>query len=166
MSDKTIEDGVIVGITYVLTDADTGEALEKTPETEPFAYLHGAGSAMPGLETGLAGKSEGDAFDLTLEAADGYGERTGPGPQMVKRSQFRRDIPIREGMRFKAPNSAGEDVNLWVTKVAGSRIYIDSEHPLVGRRLHFVGTVALVRDATEVEVQHGHAHGLHGNAQH
>lgn len=166
MSERTITDGDVVGISYVLTDADSGETLDQNAGGVPFAYLHGSGTIVKGLEAELAGKSEGYAFDVTLAPADAYGERKGPGPQAVKRSQFRRDIPLREGMRFKVENSNGEEVPLWITKVAGSRVYVDSEHPMVGRSLRFVGEVHVIRAATEEEVAHGHAHGIEGHAHH
>ena len=166
MSDRIIEDGVVVGITYILTDAETGKVLDRNAGGEPFAFLHGTGSVLKGLEVGLAGMTEGDSFDLTLAPVDAYGERKGPGPQAVKRSEFRRDIPIREGMRFKAENSNGEEVALWITKVAGSRIYVDNEHPLTGKTLRFTGEVVMVREATESETEHGHSHGLTGEGHH
>ena len=166
MSERTIQDGDIVAITYELTDAETGKVLDRNAGGEPFAFLHGKGQVLKGLEAGLTGQPEGHPFDLTLQPADAYGERKGPGPQAVKRSEFRRDIAIREGMRFKAENSKGEEVPLWITKVAGSRVYVDSEHPLTGKTLRFVGEVVLVRDATEEELAHGHAHGLTGEGHH
>lgn len=162
MSERMIEDGAVVGITYILTDAETGKVLDRNAGAEPYAFLHGTGHVLKGLETGLTGLTEGSDFDLTLEPIDGYGERKGPGPQSVKRSEFRRDVQMREGMRFKAKNSDGDEVPLWVTKVAGSRIYVDTEHPLVGKRLRFVGNVAMVREATDSEREHGHAHGMTG----
>ncbi len=166
MSDRTIEDGAIVGITYTLTDVDNGKVLDRNAGGEPFAFLSGQGQVLKGLEAGLNGMAVGTEFDLTLEPADAYGERTGPGPQAVKRREFRKDVHMREGMRFKHNNSKGEEVILWVTKIAGSRIYVDTEHPLTGKTLRFTGKVELVRDATEEELAHGHAHGVHGHANH
>lgn len=153
-----IEQDAVVTLTYVLTDADTGEELDRTTADRAFGYLHGHQNIVKGLEAALAGKAVGHAFDVTLEAADAYGERTGPGPQAVKRSQFRRDARLEKGMRFKAKGSDGKEVILFVTDVRGSRVYVDSEHPMVGRRLRFVGTVDAIRDAEPVEIEHGHAH--------
>jgi FKBP-type peptidyl-prolyl cis-trans isomerase SlyD len=166
MSDRIVEDGAIVGITYLLTDVETGKVLDQNAGGEPFAFLSGKGQILKGLAAGLEGMAEGSEFDLTLEPADGYGERKGPGPQAVKRREFRRDVHMTEGMRFKHNNSKGVEVVLWVTKIAGSRIYVDTEHPLTGKTRRFTGKVALVRDATEEEIAHGHAHGVHGHANH
>ncbi|MEK6628441.1 MAG: peptidylprolyl isomerase, partial [Bdellovibrionota bacterium] len=39
-------------------------------------------------------------------------------------------------------------------------------HPLAGVDLSFEIEVVLIRQATTEELQHGHAHGLHGHAHH
>jgi FKBP-type peptidyl-prolyl cis-trans isomerase SlyD len=162
--ERAIGDGDVVVIRYTLTEADSGEVLDRSGDATPFAYLHGHGNIVPGLEAALAGRSVGHAFDLTLEPADAYGERKGPGPQPVPRREFRKDVHLAPGMRFKAKGSSGEEVPLWVIKVAGSRVYVDREHPLVGKRLRFVGEVLSVRDSDEHERAHGHAHGPDGHA--
>jgi FKBP-type peptidyl-prolyl cis-trans isomerase SlyD len=160
---NVVADQQVVVIHYTLTDADTGETIEKTG-TEGLVYLHGAGTLLPAFEAQLAGKAEGAPFTITLPPADGYGERKGPGPQAIKRSELRKDAYIAPGMRFKAKGSNGQEVALWVVKVAGSRVWVDTEHPLVGKALTWNGTVTKVRPATDEERAHGHAHGVDGHA--
>jgi len=36
-------------------------------------------------------------------------------------------------------------------------------HPLAGENLHFEVTIAGLREATEEELAHGHAHGAHSH---
>jgi FKBP-type peptidyl-prolyl cis-trans isomerase SlyD len=45
-----------------------------------------------------------------------------------------------------------------VHKVGMSAIDVDLNHPMAGKTLHFDVSVGEVRDATEEELQHGHAH--------
>jgi FKBP-type peptidyl-prolyl cis-trans isomerase SlyD len=42
-------------------------------------------------------------------------------------------------------------------------ITLDFNHPLAGEELHFIGKIISVRDATQEELDHGHAHGQGGN---
>ena len=42
-------------------------------------------------------------------------------------------------------------------------VKMDFNHPLAGIDLHFEGTIVEVRPATEEELEHGHAHGVHGH---
>jgi FKBP-type peptidyl-prolyl cis-trans isomerase SlyD len=53
-----------------------------------------------------------------------------------------------------------------VTQISDTHVTLDGNHPLAGVDLVFDIEVVLVRQATAEELQHGHAHGLHGHAHH
>ena len=57
-------------------------------------------------------------------------------------------------------------MTLYVTKVQGSKVWVDRNHPLAGQTLTFDVEVVDVRDPTFEESQHGHAHGATGHAGH
>jgi FKBP-type peptidyl-prolyl cis-trans isomerase SlyD len=51
-----------------------------------------------------------------------------------------------------------------VIAITGESVKMDFNHPLAGHQLHFSGEVIDVRDASEEEIAHGHAHtGHHGH---
>jgi FKBP-type peptidyl-prolyl cis-trans isomerase SlyD len=52
---------------------------------------------------------------------------------------------------------------LTVTQVSDEEIVADGNHPLAGQDLHFAIRVAEIRNATEEELEHGHAHGPGGH---
>ena len=58
---------------YTLTDKD-GTLIDSSKESNPLAYLHGAGNIIPGLEKALVGKTQGDTLQVKIEPAEGYGE--------------------------------------------------------------------------------------------
>ena len=150
---------------YTLTD-DGGTVLDSSRGGEPFAYLHGFSNIVPGLEAALDGKTTGDAFKVSVAPAEGYGERQGPGPQAVHRSEFPKDFEPTEGRPLRAQDGAGNMITLWITKVEGAQVWVDVNHPLAGQTLNFDVEVMSMRDATDDEKEHGHAHGLHGHAHH
>jgi FKBP-type peptidyl-prolyl cis-trans isomerase SlyD len=53
-----------------------------------------------------------------------------------------------------------------VTKMTDSTVTLDGNHPLAGVPLTFDIEIMLIRPATQDELTHGHAHGLHGHAHH
>ena len=69
-----IANNCVVSIQFTLTN-DTGQELDRSPEGEPLEYLHGAAGILPELERHLAGKSAGDAFDITITPERGFGDR-------------------------------------------------------------------------------------------
>ena len=163
MSER-VEDGKVVLIRYTLTNA-VGKVLDQTGDGV-FAYLHGKGNVVPGLERALTGAAIGDALDVTLTPDEGYGVRSGPGPQAVPRKEFRRDADLAPGMAFRAKGSDGQEVTLYIAKVQGSKVWVDTHHPLAGETLRFQVEVVGVREPTWEEAAHGHAHGPTGVHSH
>lgn len=146
-----------VSIHYTLTNAG-GEQLDSSIGADPLVYLHGEGNIIPGLEQALSGKSVGDKFNVTIAAADAYGEYDADRIQIVPRDMFEGIDDIELGMMFHAEVSHGPSV-VTVTKIEGDDITIDGNHPLAGEDLTFAVEVVNVRPATAEELAHGHVHG-------
>ncbi len=163
---SVVSEGKVVVFHYTLT-GDDGELIESSKDSgQPLPYLHGAGRIVPGLEEAMEGKSAGDSFDVEVAPAEGYGEKTGPGPQAVDRSEFPDDVELYEGMGFTAETGDGGHLPLWISSIEGDDVYVDQNHPLAGETLHFAVEVLDVRDATDEEIAHGHAHGVDGTHGH
>ncbi len=150
-----IGNNTVVSIHYKLTDAD-GNLLDESTEG-PLSYLHGANGIIPGLEKELAGKTTGDKFQVTITPDEAYGERQPEMVQQAPRSAFPADMEIEVGMQFNAGTEGGER-SVAVTEVGDDTVTIDGNHPLAGLTLHFEGNIDQVREATEEELAHGHAH--------
>ena len=164
-SGNVVADGLVVLIHYTLKN-DEGAVLDQSGQDQPLPYLHGAGNIVTGLETALAGKSVGDTFDVSVPPAEGYGERKSPGPQGIPKKEFPKDANLRTGMAFRAQGSDGQTVVLFITKIEGAKVWVDTDHPLAGQTLHFSGEIVRLREATSDEKAHGHPHGPDGTHHH
>lgn len=151
-----IADQKVVSIHYKLTD-DDGQVLQASAAGEPLSYVHGAGNIIPGLESALAGKKEGDKLDVSVDSEQAYGARNDALIQELPREVFEGIDEIQEGMQFQAHSERGTQV-ITVTKVDGDRVTVDANHPLAGQSLNFEVEVDSVREATTEEVEHGHVH--------
>ena len=69
---------------------------------------------------------------------------------------------IEIGMQFMAQTPWGEQPVV-VTAVTDETVTVDGNHPLAGDVLNFDVEVVEVRDASEEELEHGHAHGAGGH---
>jgi len=152
-----IGDNLVVSMHYTLTD-DDGEVLDSSEQSEPLTYLHGAGNILPKLEKALAGKIEGNCLQVRVEPVDGYGEVMAERIHTVERAAFHGIDSVEEGMVFEANAPDGSIQPIMVTKVDGDEITIDANHPLAGVALNFDIKIIGVREATEEEMAHGHAH--------
>ena len=158
MSDeaKTIADDTVVTFHYKLRDAE-GSFTESSEGASPVVYLHGRSNIVPGLE-----KKSGDKFTATVTPAQGYGERN---PEAVQR------VPVKH-LATRGPYTVGQMVAVntnqgmrqaRVAKVGHFNVDLDLNHPLAGKTLLFDIEVVEVRDATDEELAHGHAHGPEGH---
>ncbi len=162
--DATIVDGKVVLLNYVLKN-DAGEQLDSS-DGEPMPYLHGYMNIVPGLESALTGKVVGDKLSVVVEPANGYGELSGEEPQAVPREEFPPDYEIVVGDPVVAETDDGQMVHLWVVGVDDEFVHVTMDHPLAGENLHFDVEVVELRDATAVELEHGHPHGPDGTHAH
>jgi FKBP-type peptidyl-prolyl cis-trans isomerase SlyD len=151
----------VVSIDYTLTGAE-GNVLDSSQGRGPLAYLHGNNNIIPGLESALQGKAQGDQVTVSIPPEQAYGLQDPKMVQVVPRSAFQGAPTITAGMQFQGQTQAGPRV-ITVTKVEGDNITIDANHPLAGQTLNFDVKVIDVRDATQEELSHGHVHGVGGH---
>lgn len=156
-----VKKDAVVTLCYTLKDSD-GQELDKSTPDNPFAYLHGKGQIVPGLENALEGLTVGDKKEVTVPPAEGYGELVTELKRDIERSNFPKDIKIQEGMQFSTEVN-GKDQVFTVTGLEGDKVQVDGNHPLAGQTLHFAVEVMEVRAATQEELEHGHVHGEGGH---
>ncbi len=151
----------VVTLSYELIDSD-GNRLDEAGTD--MAYLHGHGGIFPLVEAGLVGKTIGDAFEVSLQPEDAFGDYDENLIRMEPKSVFPANISL--GMQFEGL-PPGENDDKWVvytvTDIADDQVVIDGNHPLAGERLIFKCVVKEVRAASAEELTHGHAHGAHGH---
>jgi FKBP-type peptidyl-prolyl cis-trans isomerase SlyD len=147
----------VVTFHYTLTNSN-GEELDSSAGRDPMKYLHGASNIVPGLEKEMDGKSSGDKLKVEVQPEEGYGEVNPQMIQKVPHSAFEGVPEIKPGMQFQAQGPGGETQHITVKEVTGDEVIVDGNHPLAGQVLHFDVTIEDVREASEEELSHGHAH--------
>ncbi|HEY8384646.1 MAG TPA: peptidylprolyl isomerase [Porticoccaceae bacterium] len=150
----------VVSIHYTVRDED-GVQLDSSEGREPLVYLHGANNIIPGLESALDGKSVGEHLQVSIAPAEAYGEHLDHLVEAVPMQAFGGQ-PVEVGMRFEAQTDRGP-ISVVITHIEGDQVTVDGNHPLAGKPLSFDVTITDVREATEEEVAHGHAHGAGGH---
>lgn len=156
-----ISKGKVVNIHYALNDA-AGEVLESSEGQAPLEYLHGHGNIIAGLEKALDGKAAGDKLKAVIPPEDGYGIRDETLVKELPLSSFQSQDEVAVGAQFQAETSQGPQLAT-VTKMDDKNVTVDLNHPLADQTLSFDIDVVDVREATEEELSHGHAHGPEGH---
>ena len=153
----TITKNSVVSFHYALSDND-GKLLDSSHGSDAFAYLHGSGMIVRGLESQMEGKKAGDKFKAVVVPAEGYGEFDGQLLQQVPLEKFGGQ-KVETGMQFQG----GDHGVFTVKEVTPEHVLLDGNHPLAGVTLNFDVEVTGVRAATEEELSHGHVHGEGGH---
>lgn len=153
----------VIAFNYILKNAQ-GELLDKSEPNQPMPFLEGKMQIIPKLEEKLVKMAEGDKQKIELKAVDAYGEFNSKMVMDVEKQELAH-IKIELGSHLQL-NMGDETKVVRVSKMTDTHVTLDGNHPLAGVDLSFDVEVVLVRPATKEEVQHGHAHGLHGTAKH
>ncbi len=160
-----ISKDTVVTFHYRLKDQD-GNELESSHGHDPMAYLHGHGNIISGLEKGMEGQSADATFTVTVEPKDAYGERQEGAVQRVPIKHLHGDK--KQNAKLKpgtvvAINTEDGQKQVVVVKAGKFNVDVDTNHPLAGKTLTFEIDVESVREASDEELAHGHAHGVGGH---
>jgi FKBP-type peptidyl-prolyl cis-trans isomerase SlyD len=159
MSKTKVTDGQVVSMEYTLRV--DGKVIDSSASGDPLEYLHGAANIIPGLEREMDGMLIGESKNVLVVAEDGYGEVDEEAFLEAPRSEFPEDMPLKPGLEMELTGPDGNPMYARVERVEGETVVLNMNHPLAGKELNFDVKVVGLRDATDEEMEHGHAHGAH-----
>ena len=154
--DLVVAEDLVVTIEYELKVDE--EVLDSSEEEGPLPYLHGHGNIIPGLENALIGMKIGESKQVVVEPAEGYGEREADAMMDVPREEFPDEVPVEVGVELEVTDEDGDIMLVTIAEVGDDMVTLDTNHPLAGYKLHFEVKVIDIREASEEELDHGHAH--------
>lgn len=149
-----IEKECVVAMNFTVKDEEDN-VLESSPAQKPLVYLHGAGNLVIGLERGLKGMKVGDKETITVYPEEGFGEAEPALKVKADKSMFPPDIKL-EVDRVLERDDGGEKTRYRVVKVEGDTVYLDGNHPMAGKTLHYSVDIVSIRQATDGELEKGH----------
>ena len=165
----TINPNTVVSLTYELhtTNAEGQQVfVEKADEQNALVFMYGTGMMLPKFEEHLAGLNAGDDYSFELTAEDGYGAIDPGAFADLPKEMFKEvDLPA-VGDIIPLQDNEGNHFRAGVTGVHEDSISVDLNHPMAGKNLIFSGKILTVREATQEELAHGHAHGADGHSGH
>jgi FKBP-type peptidyl-prolyl cis-trans isomerase SlyD len=153
-------------VTFHYRVSEAGQpTLEDSSDGEPLVYLHGHGAMIPGVEEALTGRQAGEHVTVTVPPEKAYGPRNETAVSRISKSHVlhaSKSAKFEPGMLVQVNTPHGPR-SVIVLKVGMTTLDVDANHPLAGRTLDFAIDVVEVRDASEEELAHGHAHGAGGH---
>lgn len=154
----TIAKDKMVSVTYELKlDGKNGDVFEKAGNENPLIFLYGSGMMLPAFENGLSDKNTNDTFEISIAAADAYGEVNEEAIVDLPKNIFMVDGKVDEelitpGNSVPMMSTSGQRMEGLVVSVDEKTVKMDFNHPLAGEDLYFTGEILEVRDATTEEL--------------
>lgn len=144
MSDDVVSDGKFVSITYTLDDP-SGQLIEQ--HDLPVGYIHGGeAQLLGGMDQAIAGHRAGEVVELTIPADQAFGPRD---DNLIFTDDLD-NVPAEFrhiGAEVLMQSDRGESRTFYVTRIEGSKLTVDGNHPLAGRDLKVTVRIHEVRDA-------------------
>lgn len=159
-----VEKNKVVTVTYLLRENDeNGTILEEVNEDDPLVFLYGHGDMISAFEKNLKDLKLNDSFVFILKPEEGYGEYREGKIRYIPTVNFMIDgklntEEVKVGNVLSLEYDQDRIYTGTIIKVEEDFVTMDFNHPLAGKILHFSGKIIDIRDASEEELSHGHAH--------
>ena len=157
-----MEEQKVITLTYELFDGGPeGELLERMDARYPFVFLFGTGKLLPAFEENLRGLTADASFSFVLLPDEAYGRFNALNVLKLSIDDFRRasgvpDDYLEPGNLVNVTDDGGLRHNGKILEVTADYVKVDFNHAMVGKTLHFKGSVLHIRDATLNELIRGH----------
>ena len=131
-----------------------GEEIDTTRRGSPASLVLGDGNLLPGFEAALEGLQAGDDAQLTVLAADAFGDRNEANIRVLAKSTFAQmdsEGGLEPGLvvSFQAPDGELPGV---VLDIYEDNVKVDFNHPLSGKDITFDVSILAVEDPIANEV--------------
>lgn len=120
-----------------------GDIVDNNIGGEPIEFTFGAGDLIPGLESRIVDMKEGETKEISVPAAEAYGEYNEELSEIVPKEAFE-GIDLQIGLILEADTENGEVVKATVTEVTEKEVTVDYNHPLAGSDLEFTVTIKAI----------------------
>jgi len=146
---------------YDVTNGDDGNEvlIEKTQDERPFIFVSGMGATLPAFEEQIVKCAKGEEFDFVLEPEQAYGEHIAERVIELDKQIFTINGEfdaqhVKVGAVLPLQNEDGNRFLGLVLEITDTKVKLDLNHPLSGKKLNFCGEILENREATAEEVAH------------
>jgi FKBP-type peptidyl-prolyl cis-trans isomerase 2 len=126
------------GSTVLIHDAirlNDGSLVDSSSRDAPLTIKLGEGKLFPSVERALAGSNAGESATIRVSATEAFGPYDPELVMVLARAQLPTDVEPHVGAQLGTRAPDRSVTRLLVTKVDGSSITLDGNHPLAGKPL-------------------------------
>jgi FKBP-type peptidyl-prolyl cis-trans isomerase SlpA len=131
-----IAQGLKVTLHFSLKLAD-GQIVDSTFGGKAASLVIGDGNLPAGFEQFLLGMQAGETGSFTVTPEHAFGQINPNNVQEMKRSTFKNDITLEEGMIVSFADAAKTELPGVIKSFDADKVVVDFNHPLAGKTLQF-----------------------------
>jgi peptidylprolyl isomerase len=128
--------GDTVKVNYAGKSGD-GTVVATTTMGEPLQFVICRERIIGGLEEAVVGMRPGETKTVKIPAKNAFGAHHENMVRIVNRSKFPADPEPQVGQKFEMTEGDGQTAIVTVKQVSGSKVTLDTNHPLAGKDLTF-----------------------------
>jgi peptidylprolyl isomerase len=134
---STVETGMTVKVNYEGRLAD-GTVFDSSKEHDSaLEFTVGEKQVIPGFDAALVGMTVGETKEVTIPAADAYGDRREELVGKVDRKSLPNDMEVQAGSRVEVVLQNDVTIPAVIVEMDDATVTIDANHPLAGKELTF-----------------------------
>ena len=131
---------------------------EQTEQGNPFTFITGFGFTLDAFEQHIKSLIPGDKFDFTLQPSEAFGDYEEANVKKVSRDFFAINghfdhEHIFPGADITLKYDDGRYQRAFIKDVDEEGVTVDTNHPLAGVSLQFIGLMLENREATKKEIE-------------
>lgn len=149
-----------ISLSYKLYTVEDGtQALvEQTQADRPFEFISGFSMALDAFEAQVSGLAAGEKFDFTIAPEAAFGSYDEAGVHKLSRDVFSINghfdhENIYPGAVITLMDEDEKRFMARIVEVGDDGVTVDTNHPLAGETLRFVGEMIENREATKEELE-------------
>ncbi|MEC8677905.1 MAG: peptidylprolyl isomerase [Candidatus Margulisiibacteriota bacterium] len=147
----------VVYISFTSKD-ENGDVMDEISKSNPLPFIFGRNQIIPGLESKLEGKIEGDEISVVLKPEEAFGDYNKDLVKELALDAFDEveDIEVGSEIELEVETEDEDVVALGrVLEISDTNVVVDLNHPLAGKTLHYDVQVVAVREQTAEEIDLG-----------
>jgi peptidylprolyl isomerase len=127
-------DSVKVHYTGKLTD---GTIFDDSLNREPLEFTIGRNNLIAGFENAVLDMNVGEWKTVTIPPEQAYGPHMKEMVVEVERKLLPKDLAPVIGAQLQVSQEQGKEIVVSITKITGTHVTLDANHPLAGKDLVF-----------------------------
>lgn len=115
----------------------SGKVFDSSEGREPLKFTVGSGMLIKGFDNAVIGMNTGESKTVTIEPAQGYGERNEEMHVDIPRKAIPDDLPLDVGVQLQLQDPSGRPIPATVADIGDENVRMDLNHFLAGKTLEF-----------------------------